>query len=808
MNSNRYSEILLIICLCLFCEKGYPNQNENIDFAKLKYKTLYALRTDHPPKIDGILDDEIWEKADVTSDFLQFFPYGLVAPSLQTDVYVMYDDNYLYIGVYNHDPEPDKIVGLLARRDDWMAGFATNSDWIGIGIDSNNDNKTGYWFSVNAAEIQVDMAINEGEDRRQSLDPFWNAVWDSKVSIDKNGWTAELRIPLEIFPYSPDQMQEWGISFGRCIQRLQEEDWWPGRVKGVRGMVPHYGIMKGIENLPQHKQLDLRPYFLSGRTTGQSIENTYSLGLDAQYNLSSNTTVNLALNPDFGQVEADPSILNLTAFETRLDERRPFFVEGANFFKNRINLFHSRRIGQRPDYFSPEVGSIIDQPQETTILSAIKLLGERASGLRYGFIDVITDREYGTREYEEDGQLKQDQFLLEPYKNYLIGRIQKPVINDLSTIGITTTDLRRQNDNNLSRAFSFDWRIILKESKFSFSGQLINSRNDESIGYGGYYSFNYRDPSWWELGTYMGIGDKTLDLNDIGFLPRSNMRNFGLIAAIRRDDPKGIFISQNLSINYNLRTRYTDRTILRNAINVEQRNTFTNYWSLGLSIVLNPEVFSDNDLYRDSRAEIIREESRKIYRLWIQSDRRKQIILKPNIDLDYGNRSGLGTEYGINIIFRPTDNINLSINSSDNSQIREMQWIGVIEDSLDMNIIYASSKQITKNTNIRLNWAFSPTATLECFYQPFVVNVDYSDYGRLIEEKSYMLEDYAYPSEKSFKINNHVGTFVFRWEYSPGSLVYLVYSLNEKGLYSQEENAWTRTSSNSLFLKLSYFFQP
>ena len=802
MISQRFIRFFIIIYLFSFTVYA----NEDIDFPSLKNKKLYALRVENPVIIDGVLDDEAWKKAKVTSDFLQFFPYGLIAPSLQTDAYVLYDDYYLYIGIYNHDPEPEKIVGTLSRRDDWRAGFGTNSDWIGIGIDSNNDNITGHWFSVNVAEVQADMAINENGIGWGAYDQSWNAVWDSKVSIDDNGWSAELRIPLEIFPYDSDSVQVWGIGIGRCIQRFQEEDWWPGRKKGVRGQVPHWGKMLGMENLPHHKQLDLRPYLLNGKTTGENNDNTFSVGIDAQYNLSSNSTLNFAFNPDFGQVEADPSILNLTAFETRLDERRPFFVEGANFFKNRINLFHSRRIGQQPGYYKPSKGSIINQPEETTILGAVKILGERPNGLKYGLINVITDREYGIHEYENNAILQQDKFLLEPYTNYLIGRLQQPIINNISNIGVTVTDLRRQNDKNISSAFSLDWNIKLKNNSLFLYGQLIRSMKEEN-GFGGAVIINYRDPSWWELGGYMGVGDKILNLNDIGFLPRANMRNFGLNAVIRRDEPKGIFINQSLSINYRLSRRFTDNTIIRNKINLEQKTTFNNYWQFGIEVELNPETFSDNDLYRNSRAKIIKQESTQINRIWIQSDRRKRIILKPNIDFYNKQRSGLGKKIGLDITLKPTDYINFSIQSSDDSQLSEMQWVGIIEDSSKTDIIYASTEQITKNTNFRLNWTFSPTLTLECFYQPFKVDVNYSDYGRLVKEKSYDLEDYNYLSEKSFKIDNHVGTFVLRWEFMPGSLIYLVYNLNEQGYYSYNTDSWQRIKSNSLFLKINYFFQ-
>ncbi|MBN4081410.1 carbohydrate binding family 9 domain-containing protein, partial [Caldithrix abyssi] len=254
------------------------------DPTQLKYKVAIAARTDNPPKIDGVIDDTSWENAPLINEFLQYAPFNLNPPSVRTDVRVLYDDQYLYISFYNYDPDPAKIMGRLARRDDWMAGFASNSDWVGIGIDSRNDDKTGYWFGVNAAELQLDIAIS-GDDHSQ-----WNGVWDSKVSRHDNGWSAEFRIPFSVFQYSKNEIQAWGIRFIREYYGKQEMMSWPGRARGARGIVSNFGILKGIQGIPQPKQLELMPYVLGGETRTGTTERTNNYGLDAQYTLSSNAT--------------------------------------------------------------------------------------------------------------------------------------------------------------------------------------------------------------------------------------------------------------------------------------------------------------------------------------------------------------------------------------------------------------------------------------------------------------------------------------------------------------------------------------
>jgi len=782
-----------------------PNSRGSVDdYTQLKYKVAMVTRTSVPPVIDGIIDDLSWDDAIIIDEFLQFEPYNLEVATVRTETRVLFDDKYLYIAFNNFDPNPESIMKRLARRDDWESGFASNSDWIGVGIDSRNDDKTGYWFAVNAAEVQVDVVIaGEGH---HAFDGTWNVVWESKVSHNDKGWSAEIRIPFNVFQYSKDNIQEWGASFQRHYYGQQEEMQWPGRAKGVRGMVPHYGILKGLQDIPQPKNLELSPYLLQGQTETEDLEKSSNFGLDVRYNINSITNLNMTFNPDFGQVETDPSVLNLSAFETRLNERRPFFVEGANFYKSRLNLFNSRRIGQRPGFYSPESGSIVNRPEATTILGAAKIMGETASGMRFGIIEAITNQEYGTREFEMEGATKQEQFLLEPYTNYFIGRLEQPVINELSTIGFMTTDLRRQGETDAANVFSVDWRLKFMDNKWSFEGQAANSRIGDDPGYAGRFSLSYRDPIWWELSTWGHYSDENFNVNDLGYQQRNNNWYTGVRGRIRRDTPKGIFLERSLSLRTGLSGR-GDGLITRKDIDLDQSNTFMNYWGMGWSVKLNPEVYEDDDLYRDSRAVIIKDEAWESYEFWFRTDRRKRFILRPKVDLSHGAIRGWGSETELELILRPTDYLNISVETTNENRPGSMQWVGIVEDSNNVNIIYANTKRQRTDTNVRINLALSPRMTFEAFYQPFKVDMDYVDYNRLVEEKSLNVEPYNYNKDKDFKMNNQVGTFVFRWEYLPGSLMYVVYNLHDNRYYSSADGKWYNTKANSLFFKLNYFFR-
>ena len=347
---------------------GAPLLGEKIviDDSQLRYKVATAERISAPPIIDGILDDNVWNQAAIIDQLVQHEPFNLHAPSVETEIRVLYDDNYLYIAFNNFAPNPENISARIGRRDDWRS-IENNSDWVGIGIDSNNDDKTGYWFTLSAAEVQLDAAMTEGRGMG-GFDITWNAVWEGKTSLHEEGWSAEIKIPFNVFQFSKSNIQTWGASFQRFDFDKQEEIHWPGRTLGVNGYVPYFGILEGIEGIPQQKNFEFVPYILSGQTNSDVKENVSNIGLDTRSNISSSSTLNMTFNPDFGQVQADPSVLNLSAFETRLKERRPFFVQGANFFTSYLNLFNSRRIGKRPGRYSPDSGSIVDRPNETTLV--------------------------------------------------------------------------------------------------------------------------------------------------------------------------------------------------------------------------------------------------------------------------------------------------------------------------------------------------------------------------------------------------------------------------------------------------------
>ena len=773
---------------------------QEIDPDQLRLKEIYAARVQTPPVLDGLLDDEVWKNVVPESDFLQWRPYNLKPPAEKTEVRLVYDDNYIYVGVNCLTSKPEKIVGRLGRRDSWQESFGEKSDWVVVAFDSNNDDRTGHHFFVNTVGSRLDVALSGGG--KGGFDSSWDAVWDFKSALHENGWSIEYRFPFSIFSFEANSNQDWGFFVARHIQYKQEETQWPCVPFGVEGFVPYYGVLKGISDIPSPKKIEALPYLLSGNT---DKVNTSSVGIDLKYGFSARSSLNLTFNPDFGQVETDPSVLNLTAFETQFQEKRKFFIEGNNFFKNIYELFYSRRIGKVPGLLTPDDGEIISKPNVTTILGAGKLLGETKKGTKFGIIEAVTDEEYGVWEHEVGDSLVREKILLEPRSNYFIGRVEQPVFNSLSTVGLMVTDLRR-NNAGYSNVLGLDWNIRFLNNALSIRGQLVHSSKDRTSGDGARIFVGYLNPEWWELKFFTGYKDKTFEINDLGFDWLYSNWYYGVDGGIRKQKPWGRFLKNDLKIKYHVGGR-GDGLINNKYLRINQKNDFKNYWSIGLDLDMNFAAFNDYDTFRDNDAWVYKSETIGDFRIWIRTDQRKQFTSYVSLSIGRGQYSPWENRFGLKLNYKPLNNVSIALDLTQDYDRKAMEWVGIEEDSLGKNIIYAESSSIMRDIKLRFNWTFSPELTFEAFMQPFTVNMDYLSYNKLLKEKTRDLEPYIYTDDPDFKLDNNVGTFVLRWEYKPGSTAFIVYNFNKRRSFSSQDQTWSTISSNSLFMKLNYWFQ-
>jgi hypothetical protein len=429
----------------------------------------------HAPNIDGKLDDEAWQSAQVITGFVQRDPDEGEPGTERTEARVLYTNAALFVAVRAHDSQADRIAGNLTRRDEWSP-----SDWIGIGIDSYRDRRTAFYFSVNAAGVKRDVYYYN--DNWQ--DDSWNAVWDVAVSRDPEGWTAEFRIPFSQLRFAADQDQ-FGFNIYRRINRRAEEQWWRLPPKDESGMVSQYGDLVGLQGLKPPRRVEIIPYVSGTNIQSQAVpgdpfntgQDRYgAAGFDLNMGITSNFTLQATFNPDFGQVEADPAVVNLSAFETFFPEKRPFFIEGQDVFSFRLGhreqLFYTRRIGRRPQGEADPRDGYAESVLWTTILGAAKLSGKTQSGWTLGFTGAVTAEEEA-KVIDGDGNPHED--IVEPRSYYGVLRVSKDLRGGQTQVGMFGTAMHRSLTPDLQWLRSDAYTLGLNfEHRFLNDGYSIN----------------------------------------------------------------------------------------------------------------------------------------------------------------------------------------------------------------------------------------------------------------------------------------------------------------------------------------------
>ncbi|MDP2957891.1 MAG: DUF5916 domain-containing protein, partial [Longimicrobiales bacterium] len=402
-------------------------------------------RAEGPIHVDGRLDEASWALAQVASDFTQVDPEEGQPVSERTEARILFDDGALYIGVRLHDRE--RPTQRLGRRDMDLQ----DSDWLSVVIDSYHDHRTGFSLDLNPAGVQRDAVKSMGPGGHEQDDLSWDAVWEARATVDEGGWTAEYRIPFSQLRFGAAQEQVWGIQIGRVIGRRREYAVLSFTPKSEPGGIPTFAHLVGLTGIEPGKRLEVLPYGVARAERVDPGANPFrtdsellgSGGVDLLYRVTSDFAVNGSINPDFGQVEADPAVVNLSVYETFYEEKRPFFVEGSEIFDFGRNtsggrLFYTRRIGRTPQLAAPTAAA--DAPDVTTILGAAKISGKTPSGWSLGIIEAVTDRE-DARFLGGDGG--EDEFGIEPLTNYLVARARKDSNQGRTSFGGMVTAVNR-----------------------------------------------------------------------------------------------------------------------------------------------------------------------------------------------------------------------------------------------------------------------------------------------------------------------------------------------------------------------------
>jgi hypothetical protein len=820
------------------------------------------------PSIDGHLDDSAWHMVEWSGDFTQIEPDHGGEPSQETAIKILYDNDNLYVAIRAYDTNPEEIVRRLSRRD----GF--EGDWVEINIDSYYDKRTAFSFTASVSGVKGDEAIS---DDGNNWDSSWDPLWDFETTVDNEGWIAEMKIPFTQLRFDANDQQTWGIQFTRRFFRNQERSVWQYMPQEGAGWVSQFGTLHGIQGIKPKKQIEIAPYTVAkyetyeaepGNPFRDGTDPSLNVGLDGKIGITNDFTVDFTINPDFGQVEADPSEVNLSAFESFFQERRPFFIEGRNITSFQIssggnpfssdNLFYSRRIGRSP-HNSPNVNGdqneYADIPRNTTILGAVKLTGKTQNGLNIGVMESLTAAEYA--DVFRNGTDSEE--IVEPMTNYFLVSAQQEA-NEGNTIfgGMATATNRMIDDpslNNLNKSaytgglnFQQFWkdRTYYLQANVVFSQingtaaaieqQQLSSRrfyqrpdNDYTTfdptrtslsGHGGNIQFGKQANSGWRYLGWVTWRSPGLELNDMGFLRRGDSIFQVVWAGYRFANPIGVF--RNLNINLNQWTGWDfGATNTFKGGNFNVNGQLQNYWFVSGGFNVEGDEVSNSFLRGGPSMKV---PGGYNYFMNVNTDNRQDISFGLNHSQFWGfDDAAHNINYGLSVRYRPSDALFLSLRPSINIRNSELQYLTTLQDGGENKYVFGEIDQITSSLTLRMDYVLSPDLTIQYYGSPFISSVDYSDPKVITNPKADNFEDRFdrdlsfttrdFENNEDFSFRQFRSNLVIRWEYRPGSLVFFVWNQGRTGfdggngqfdLRSDVDGLFSVTPENVFLIKFSY----
>ncbi len=678
------------------------------------------------------------------------------------------------MAVTNHMRDPSKITTALGRRDTFP-----RSDSIKITFDPRHDHQTAYTFDANPSGVQGDMTWYD--DSRSSTD--YDAVWDVRTQVDAEGWTAEFRIPFSQlrFTITPGQPVVWGFNVRRDIVYNAEMIRWVGTPRGAQGFVSRFGHVTFATPPAAPRRLEVQPFALARQeqVTATGSGGNLSGGLDFRMGLGTATTLSAAVNPDFGQVEQDPAVLNLSVFETFLSEKRPFFTEDSRVLVPNypvVPMFYSRRIGQRPNRFAvPSGDTVLERPDATTILGATKVTG-KARGWTYGGLTALTDREYALVRTAAGDRTER---LIEPYTSYNVARVQKDLFGGSSNIGGLGTAVMREGDVDAYTG-SVDYSLRWDRNKYTWNGQWSGTRSAISgvmkTGFGGVTNFNYNSKHV-NLFSHYDFFNRTFRNSDLGFFfNRNNKQQINGGINLGNPDPWRIF--RRINLNSSVFTQFNgDGLKLDESYFIGTDGQFLNYWNYFIGGGRARQAFDDLDTRGGPP---IVKPGAWFVDSFVATDSRKRIRLSADAHFSGNREGGKFRSYNLNLNVQPRPQVQASISTGVTHATDAAQWIRNADVTGDgvTDHVYGTLDRDVVNVTARGTYAFTRDMTLEVYLQPFVAVGDYANIRRLARAHSFEFEPVVIDDNPDFNNKSLRSNVVFRWEYRRGSTLYLVYNVS------------------------------
>ncbi|HEU0012852.1 MAG TPA: DUF5916 domain-containing protein [Longimicrobium sp.] len=864
---------------------------------------VQAVARTSPIVIDGRLDDAAWQGAPAASEFTQQDPNEGQPATQRTEIRLAYDAEALYIGARMFDTEGARGVRTnLARRDQNPGG-----DYIQFVLDTYHDHTGRTIFTTNPSGVKYDAG-----QASPYADPSWDPVYVVESRIDSLGWTAEFKIPFSQLRFPKDSVQTWGMQVWRYVERINEMSMWSFWGKQENGGPSRFGHVEALRAPRSRGRMELLPYVVSRAryVTPAQVDNPFTsdaeydmrVGGDLRYQLSSTLTLDATINPDFGQVEVDPAVVNLTAFETSFSEKRPFFVEGSGLFGfgdfwchtcsnvSSMSLFYSRRIGRAPQGFVTAAdAAFTHQPENSTILGAAKVTGRTRNGLQIGLLDAVTRSERALVQDELGERFTEE---VEPASNYFIGRVKKNYRGGNATLGAIATSVIRSFDsdplerrlpghaeavgvdgemwwnnrtyhllgnfavsnvagdsNAILRLQTSSARYFQRPDRVSGGNGIFSDELDLRAtalrGYGGYLRLA-KDAGPWQWETAVNFRSPGFEVNDAAFLTRADyvwmnanvVRNWTRPTRLYRDWVAITGVQQQY--NYD-----GDRNDLQ--FHGYTGGQLANYWNASVYAQYRPEV-DDDRVTRGSL--VVRRPSSHFINFSLSTDPRRKVVLATNPYYQNSSEGALGYGVGLDVRVKPATNIQLSLGPSYSYSESETQFVLSRADETATHfegrrVVFADIAQHNLSMVTRLNWTFTPTLTLELYAQPFVFAGDYDEFKEFAGDRTLRKQVYgedfgtvcfadnqytldpngncaieAETSEQAFSFGNPDlnvrslrGNAVLRWEYRPGSTLFLVWQQSRSGGepfgdfdFTRDANAIFQQRPDNIFvIKASYW---
>jgi len=831
-----------------------------------------------PPVIDGRLDDEAWQKqGEWAGNYTQQMPTEGKAPTEQTELKILYDDKNLYYAIRAYD-DPSKVHLYPGRRDDF-GDYAV--DVVGICLDTYNDKRTGFEFDLTASGGKIDLILGNGE---MEWDTTWDAVWDGKVAHDEKGWTAEFRIPLNQLRYGKQKEQVWGMHAWRWLTRNKEESQWQLIPRQNTGRMYQLGELRGIEDLPPSRHVELLPHVVGKAAKGPSVpgdgtDGSGTIGLDAKVGLTTNFTLDATVNPDFGQVEADPSVLNLTAYETFYEEKRPFFLEGRKILKFDVEdedqLFYSRRVGQPPSLVpTAEEGETIRVPEATTILGAVKVTGKTNDGLSVAVLQSFTQKEHG----DVSGPYGSSRPVVEPFGSYTAGRVQKDWSKGNTILGGMVTSTHRWIDDPSlavlpTQAWSggvdfiqyFDDRFWLLDAKvvgsrvegdraairaLQTSPVHYYQRPDAAHlavddaatslgGHGGSVRFGTSGKGRFRATSHFHWYSPGLELNDVGYLRQADLKANQVFLGWQESKPKGVFREYSFQGS---REDHWDFGNLhtKSVTGIDAYGTLENKWSVTGHLAFNTLV--------DTRAlfggPALRSSDFWVASAKVSSDNSRRLFGGVKYEHDWTREGNTWSDdVSVEVSIRPSGRLTFAATGEFLRLEDDLQYVGTVDTTDGTRWMLGRNDEHLWNLTFRVNLAITPDLTVTYYGSPFVASSRFTSIRKATDTQSpvyenrfyrYGPDEIAYSAEANaysidekggpsfvvpnpdFSVREFRSNLVARWEYKPGSALYVVWQQGRRGYeqywnHSFQDNwssLWSTPPDNVFLVKLSYWFNP